>query len=387
MHEWNFRLRSAGLMTLLAICGAVEATGCNVPVFRYALERWDTDRYEAIWFCPDPLSPAQQAAFIALDNAGTSGRANVTITRADPTQAMPPDLRALWETQGPPAMPWMVVRYPRPSGIASPAWAGPLDPGQIASLLDSPLRKTLTQKLLSGDAIVWLLLESGDRRRDDAAARLVGTELRQLEKTLKLPELSPLDPPVNPQLPLKMAFSLVRLSRTDPAEPFLVAQLCNWNPQRTAAREPMLFPIFGRGRAIPPAIGDDIKPEAIREMAVFLTGPCSCEIKDLNPGFDLLLTADWNTMAGYQEVTLTTLPLVSMSQFATTAASTNALPPPPMIVVTNPPETAAPAVSVPAQTTPRSLLSRNLVVMLVVGLGFLAVTTIVLRTKAAGRTP
>ena len=60
-----------------------------------------------------------------------------------------------------------------------------------------------------------------------------------------------------------------------------------------------MFPIFGRGRVVPPATGEEIQPEAIREMAEFLTGPCSCEVKEMNPGYDLLLSADWKSLGDY----------------------------------------------------------------------------------------
>lgn len=374
-------------LPVLALLWAAGAFACNVPVFRYALERWEADRFEAIVFCQEPLPPEQQAGLNKLDQAITGGRVNLTVTRADPAAELPSDLRTLWMTQGNPQLPWMVLRYPRPSGIHSPAWSGPLRQPQIEPLLESPVRQTIAQKLLAGDSVVWLLLESGDPQRDTDTAKRVESELRKLEQTLKLPEPSPFDPPVNPALPLKLAFSIVRVSRTDPAERALVSLLLNWNPLRTPPREPMLFPIFGRGRAMPPAVGDEIQPGAIRDMAVFLTGPCSCEIKDMNPGFDLLLTADWNTMSGYQEVALPTPPLVGMSQFvsaatnpstpttATVAATKPSLDPPAM-------PTVADAPIVPAQS---GLLGRNLAVLLGLGLAFLAITTIVLRARSGGR--
>lgn len=370
----------------LALLWSVGASACNVPVFRYALERWEADRYEAVVFCHDPLTAGQQAALSQLEQASTGGRANLAVTKADPAQELPPALDALWKAQGNPSLPWMVLHYPRQSGIAAAAWAGPLSQEQVKPLLESPVRRDVIQRLLKGDAVVWLLLESGDPRRDEETAKKVESELRQLEQTLKLPELSPLDPPVNPGLPLKIAFSTVRVDRADPAERTLVNLLLNWNPQRTSTHEPMLFPIFGRGRAIPPAVGKEIRPEALREMAVFLTGPCSCEIKDMNPGFDLLLTADWNAMAGYQEVALPTPPLVSMSQFVTAATNTAAPtaaasgPTPPALPPTM--QAAAEAPAVPVQP---GLLGRNLVLVLSLSLAFLVITTIVLRARAAGR--
>ena len=144
--------------------------------------------------------------------------------------------------------------------------------------------------------------KAATKKRDDEAGQLVEAETPELERSLVLPERSPLDPPINPDLPLKIAFSTVRVARSDPAEHMLVNMLLNWNTNLITATEAMLFPIFGRGRVVPPAIGKEIRAEAIREMAEFLTGPCSCVVKEVNPGYDLLLAANWSSLAGYQEV-------------------------------------------------------------------------------------
>jgi hypothetical protein len=231
---------------------------------------------------------------------------------------------------------------------------------------------------LGGDAVVWLLLESGDQKHDDQTSRLLDAELRKLEQSLVLPEPSPLDPPINTNLPLKIVFSTVRLARSNPAELMLVNLLLNWNTNLVAEKEVMLFPIFGRGRVVPPAIGEEIEPEAIREAAEFLTGPCSCEVKEMNPGYDLLLSANWSSLGDYQSELMTeSPPLTSLSQFA--AAATNS----PKA------QTRQPAASL-AAASPASLarghLVRNLAVVLGIGIVFLAAATLVLKTRA-GRRP
>ena len=32
----------------------------------------------------------------------------------------------------------------------------------------------------------------------------------------------------------------------------------------------------------------------MEDLTLFLSGACSCQVKEQNPGFDLLLSADWN---------------------------------------------------------------------------------------------
>jgi len=226
--------------------------------------------------------------------------------------------------------------------------------------------------------VVWLLLESGKRMSDDQAAELLEAELRKLEQSLVLPEPSPLDPPTNTNLPLKIAFSTVRVARSNPAERMLINLLLNWNTNLVAEKEVMLFPIFGRGRVVPPATGEEIQPEAIREMAEFLTGPCSCEVKEMNPGYDLLLSANWNSLGDYQAELMSELPpLTGLSQFAAGA--------------TNDPkatsgQSAASLASAGTAPVARGHLVRNMAVVLGIGMVFLAAATLVLKTRA-GRRP
>lgn len=47
-------------------------------------------------------------------------------------------------------------------------------------------------------------------------------------------------------------------------------------------------------------IGAGITADNIQEYAEFLVSACSCEIKEQNPGFDLLLAADWDRLLKVQ---------------------------------------------------------------------------------------
>jgi len=359
----------------VAALWTVAAPACDVPVFRYALERWEADPYEVIVFHRGPLTGEQEAVLDSLEKGGTDGRANLEVTKVNLSGAVSATAQKLWNAQANPSPPWMVVKYPRKAGIERPVWAGPLNAETIGDLLASPVRRDIAQKLLNGE-VVWLLLESGDQHRDERTGQLVEAELRKLEQTLVLPERSPQDPPVNPDLPLKIAFSTVRVSRSDPAERLLVNLLLNWNTNLTVATETMLFPIFGRGRVVPPAVGREIRAEAMRDMGEFLTGPCSCEIKELNPGYDLLLTANWGSLSGYQEVMVPeSPPLVGMSQFVSTATNRPAASP-----------AQSPVALASANPTPAAVRSshlvRNLAIVFGIGFVFVAVTTWVLRVRA-----
>ena len=358
---------------MTAALWTLAAAACNVPVSRYALERWEADPYEIIVFHRGPFTPQEQALLERLEKAGRDGLANLSVSNVNVSAEVPQPLQALWTAQSNPTLPWMVVKYPRRTRIELPTWAGPLSAEAVGAVLESPVRQDVAQKLLRGDSAVWLLLESGDKRRDDQTAQLLEGELRNLERSLVWPEPTVLDPPINTNLPSKIAFSTMRLARSNPAERVLVNLLLNWNTNLTAEKEVMLFPIFGRGRVVPPAIGEEIQPEAIREMAEFLTGPCSCEVKEMNPGYDLLLSANWSSLDDYQLERLPAMPpLTGLSEFA--ARSTNDLKAPP----------GQPAVSLAAVDTVAPApghLARNLAVVAGIGIVFLAAATLLLRTK------
>jgi hypothetical protein len=69
------------------------------------------------------------------------------------------------------------------------------------------------------------------------------------------------------------------------------------------SNEPVVFPVFGRGRVLYALIGQGITTDNIRETIAFLVGPCGCEIKMMSPGVDLLMAANWDAaaMQFYQE--------------------------------------------------------------------------------------
>lgn len=258
-----------------ALFGAGALHACQVPVFRYALENWSPAPWRVR--LPDTALSGVEA-----------GGANLQIERAT-------------------GLATMELRLPEGEGEESPVWTGPADAAHWQQLLDSPVRRELVRRLLAGESAVWLLLESGDAAKDAAAGKVLQEALQAAQAELKLPEgvLTPaqLDEPgrkadpadvLHSDLPLRLAFSVLRLTRDDPAEAVLRAMLMKVEPDLADyAGEPMVFAVFGRGRALEPLIGRGIHADNLREAATYLCGACSCEIKEQNPGMDLLLAADW----------------------------------------------------------------------------------------------
>jgi len=153
---------------------------------------------------------------------------------------------------------------------------------------------------------VWVFLESGNPEKDAAALKTAKENLVNLQKTLLLPEenmkkLTGTD--YDPSLVIseenedkvKISFSVISVSRQDPEEKFLVNLLLKTESDLFEYDEPMIFPVYGRGRILYAILGKGINNETITKTCVFFTGACSCKAKALNPGVDMLLSVDWDS--------------------------------------------------------------------------------------------
>jgi len=94
--------------------------------------------------------------------------------------------------------------------------------------------------------------------------------------------------------PLRLPFTLHRVNPRDPAERFFVESLMKIEADlEKKAKGPIAIPFYGRARALGALYGDDLSKQWITKACVFVTGACSCQIRDLNPGTDMLFLADW----------------------------------------------------------------------------------------------
>lgn len=297
-RRWPLALPLA--LSLLLSLAAAHA--CSVPVFRYALEKWPADAYQAAVFHRGPLTAAQHALVQELSLEGLAGKlhVNVAVESVDLGQNPPPASLERWQSLGQTTLPWLVINFPKAAKLPDAIVSAPLSETAIRQALDSPARQELVRRLGRGDTAVWVLLEIGDPARDDATAKLVESRLNYLAGVLKLPALDPADIAnglVNvPPGGLKLAFSILRIPRMDPAEAVFVRMLLGSESDLTSLAEPIVFPVFGRGRALYALAGKGINHETLDEAASFLIGRCSCQVKEQNPGVDLLLAADWESL-------------------------------------------------------------------------------------------
>lgn len=280
------------------------ASACNVPVFRFALERWRPDVYRVTLLHRGPLSESQREISRPLEDAQEKGSANFVLQAVDVNKLEKPAdnvqgpltdiLNQAW-SRVENGQAWLIVQYPTHLGIDVPVWSEPLTQETVARLTGSPLRQELVRRLADGQTAVWLLLESGLADRDNAAAELLEDELKGLEQSLKLPQLtSDPDDQLLSSTPLKVAFSVLRVPRTGVTEDALAGMLVRCEPDLADRTDPIVYPVFGRGRALLPLIGAGITAKNIQDAAAFLVGACSCQVKEQNPGFDLLLSVEWD---------------------------------------------------------------------------------------------
>jgi len=147
-----------------------------------------------------------------------------------------------------------------------------------------------------------LFIESGNVDKDKAALKLINQELDSATEQLK--EMAT-EIPTEPGVPsFEYTFSTLSVSRSDPNEQMLLTMLLNSEPDLEEYKsEPIVFPIFGRGRALFALVGEGINTDNLREAIGFITGPCGCEIKMMNPGVDLLMAENWDAsvMQFYEE--------------------------------------------------------------------------------------
>ncbi len=288
----------------MVVCGillcAADAEACSIPVFHYALERWPPAPYQLLVFHRGPLGENDKKIvnWLVKCAEGMDVISNIEPRTFDLDGNVDPKVLEFWKKQTRAELPWMVLRYPQLYQAPGQLWSGRLTAENAKALLDSPVRREIGKRILGGQAAVWVLLESGDRKKDDAAARLLETELQRMKAELKAPELLAEDlmEGAEDAAEIKIDFSLLRLSRTDAAEKIFIEILLGTEPDLTDFGEPIVFPVFGQGRALCALVGKGINKQNIEEIGQFLVGPCSCIVKDENPGVDLLMSVDWTAL-------------------------------------------------------------------------------------------
>ncbi|MEM8733968.1 MAG: hypothetical protein AAGG44_07095, partial [Planctomycetota bacterium] len=175
---------------VIAICGVAQA--CNIPVFRYALERWKSDAYEVLVFHNEAFDPAASEQVSKLQKqADQLGNISVELV---PLSAMTAEQTTTWKQFGPDTGPASTNKESASDTAQAYVllqaqlkrkklniWQGNLSEFDSASLLRSPARKKVASRLLAGDSVVWLVLLGEEPQANDQLRSTLTAAFDKLE--------------------------------------------------------------------------------------------------------------------------------------------------------------------------------------------------------------
>ncbi len=296
------------------------ATACNTPVYRYAMYNWPASPYYVFYFHRGEVPKGDAATQELIEKMVDDEKApvnllleKVDVSDEEALKRLPGVVTKAYEAHESGGRPFYVVFTPY--GVE--LYAGPLNETAVRSLFDSPARQQIGKLLHEGNLTVLLLVPGKNEKRNKKAekeARSLVAQLAAGKIDLGPDPSEMLDPYAAGPLPgasngseakqeepkskLKRTIALVKVSRDDPAEKSLISALMEIEPDlKELAGEPMVFGVYGRGRALPPFVGEGILADNLVDLLFFLAGACSCQVKDQNPGMDLPMGRDWDAAA------------------------------------------------------------------------------------------
>ena len=283
------------LLTLVLLGVVQPAFGCSIPVFRYALERWPASKYEFIVVRKGPLSTSDQAIYQKFQDQNRL--ANLQFKELDVNEKLEPKYQAIVDRDKPP-VPGVILRYPETDEKVPSLWSGSLKAESLAGMCHSPARDQLFDRLLLGNTSGILLLLSGDPTADNAVRQHLAAELPKFAERIPQPKITEEGPQLLCDLPVRITFTVVEVKR-DGSEAMLVKMLLQSEEGLADVKGPIAFPVFGRGRALTSVHGKDLlNGTELQRSLEYLCRACSCQVKELNPGIDLLIAHEWEAIFG-----------------------------------------------------------------------------------------
>jgi hypothetical protein len=279
---------------------------CDTPVYRYAMYRWEPAPYEVFCFHRGALDQAGtrlqelvEAAQRSTEKPANIGWLSIDLTKDPDLKTVPAPVREAWQTHKDAKTPFQLVFTPHGQQF----FAGSLDEATVRAMLASPVRDQIVKQLAAGKVGVLVLLTGPDEKANAAAEKLLRETIQEIaagKVPLYMPPVAGRDNQAPGEALPKLDVGSVKLARSDARERWLVQSLLALEEdlrEDKYAKAPMVFPVFGRGRALPPCLGPGITRDNLIACVDFITGACSCTVKDQNPGVDLLIAHDWVTTA------------------------------------------------------------------------------------------
>jgi len=282
--------KSLVVLCLLAmtLASLPMAEGCDVPVHRYILVRWEREDYRAYYFYKTDEEKADREVneFLADASGGFGRRVNLAFRALDvdklTNNAAAEEDRKVWKEHASQKLPFHLVLTPR----GTPLFRGRLDLPAARAMIQSPVRTEIARQLCEGKGGVLLLLAGDDQKESQNVQKDVRWVLERAKEEQKLD------------------VGFLRLAVKAPREEWLIRSLLAAADLRPESKQPVLFGICGRARVLTFLAGREITRRGIIECVRTMNGDCSCELKEANPGVDLLTDWDWEgAIAGLPPVT------------------------------------------------------------------------------------
>jgi hypothetical protein len=309
------RVRSAaisGAVCLLLALPAGRSAGCATPVYRDAMLNWTPAPYRFYHLHDGQISEQQAAVNRLLDGLAS---AEPTTTNMMFRSVNTSDQEQMELTAGLVKRAWKAHDQTTMYLVMTPwgheLFAGELDEKVVREMIDSPLRQRVCKLLDEGKTGVLLLLKSDDEAENKRAEKVITDALAEIAEYARSEDALS-EPPNDPDLPSNVDFpsnvdppcnvdvGVVTVSRTDPAEQWLVRILLSVEADLNDpefASSAMVFAVLGRGNVMLPYMGKGISGENMTSYAMDMTAPCSCTIKSNLQGKDLLMQWDWSATA------------------------------------------------------------------------------------------
>ncbi len=318
---------------------SLEAVACVTPVYRYSLEEWFCDNYRVtVFYSPgsltahtERLEPMVEATSISYGDWPTelkikpekeSVKANLSMRFINIDDEMSVADAEMWKAQRDSEVPWVVIRYPSSSRMKHSVWSGPLSYFRIGeSLIDSPARQKINKSLIDGETAMWVLIESDDKKANKKATETILKGIQTSVKTLKLPaavyakDENTLSGTTASEW--KVSFDTLSLSHNDKKEiPFITMMLKSQPSLLKKLKEPIAFVFYGRCRILKGIPASELTEKSVVEANSFLLDSCQCEVKEQNPGSDMLIKYDWSDFnTKIAKMKSVRIPLIGISDF------------------------------------------------------------------------
>jgi hypothetical protein len=296
------------LSILIGLLVVPSATACKIPVFRYALEKWFADSYTMVVLHDGELTKEENKVLEMLRSDEVHRNTNLQVfvaTKKEVAEVKPIQPLFAGETvkNGEAKM---YLLKPVGAGKQSIITQSPLTIENARKVIYSEDRQAIMDEIFKGYSVVWLMVESGDKEADDAAYKQLQKGMKVVAAEIVIPdgvvktdgtmigENAIFDPEnqLISDIPLKIDFTSLRISGSK-GDQVLIKMLQSLYPTEPTDK-PQVYSVFGRGRTLDPMVGEEINEENMGLIAEYLCGACSCQVKNQNPGADLLLFRDWD---------------------------------------------------------------------------------------------